>query len=232
MYEGLKVGVVIPALNEEASLPKVLADMPEWIDTVIVVDNGSTDTTARVAVAGGATVVAEAERGYGAACLKGIASLPPVDVVVFCDADYSDHPQEVERHLERIVAGDDMVIGSRLTGEAEPGALLPQARFGNTLSCFLMHRFFGFRYTDLGPFRAIRREALERIQMEDRAFGWTVEMQLKAILHDLTISEVPVSYRKRIGVSKITGTIRGTILAGITILSVIFSTWWRHRGRT
>jgi glycosyltransferase involved in cell wall biosynthesis len=222
------ISVVIPALNEEASLPLVLRDLPrEWVDEVVVVDNGSHDRTAEVARAAGARVVPEPERGYGSACLRGLAALEqrpagPPDIVVFLDADYSDHPDELPTILEPIVDGRcDMVLGSRLAGQRERGAMPPQSVWGNRLACWLMRLFFGARYTDLGPFRAIRWESLERLGMVDRNFGWTVEMQIKAARQGLRYCEVPVSYRRRIGASKISGTIRGTIKAGSKILYLI-----------
>jgi glycosyltransferase involved in cell wall biosynthesis len=221
----MKVAVIIPAFNEGAAVPLVIAALPaEKVERVIVVDNGSTDGTAEAARRAGALVVREERRGYGAACLKGIASLPAeTEIVVFLDADYSDHPEELPRLIEPIEAGDfDLVIGSRMLGRREPGALLPQAYLGNKLAVFLIRCLWGVRYSDLGPFRAIRREALERLGMEDRSFGWTVEMQVRAAMEGLRVTERPVSYRRRIGKSKITGTITGTLRAGAKIISTIF----------
>ena len=217
------VGVIIPALNEEQSIGRVLADIPAGLaDTVVVVDNGSTDRTAAVAAAAGATVVSESRRGYGQACLTGMAALAAADVVVFLDGDYSDYPEEMGSLVEPIIRGDaDFVIGSRVRGERQQGALLPQARFGNALATWLIHLLYGVQYTDLGPFRAIRHEALERLQMADRDFGWTVEMQAKAARRRLRVTEIPVRYRKRIGTSKISGTVKGSILAGYKILTTI-----------
>ncbi len=220
----MKVAVVIPAFNEEASIPLVLGAIPPGLASeVIVVDNASTDRTAEAAQAAGARVVRETRRGYGSACLRGIAELPPeVECVVFLDADFSDHPEEMATLVEPIERGEaDLVVGSRLLGLREPGALLPQAYFGNRLACFLIRLFWGFRYTDLGPFRAVRRTALERLEMKDRNFGWTVEMQVRAIQEGLRIAERPVSYRRRVGVSKITGTVTGTFKAGCKILYTI-----------
>ena len=220
--------VVIPALNEERSIGRVLEKIPAGlVRCVVVADNGSTDSTARVAAAGGAVVVAEPRRGYGSACLAGIrysASLdPPPDIVAFLDADYSDHPDELGRILEPITAGRaDLVIGSRVLGKREPGSLLPQARFGNFVAAVLIRLLYRVRITDLGPFRAIRADALETLAMADPDFGWTVEMQVKAARAGLRVEEVPVSYRRRIGESKITGTLTGSVRAGWKILATIF----------
>jgi hypothetical protein len=223
-----RISVLIPALNEEASLPLVLADIPRpLVGDVLVVDNGSHDRTAEVAQAHGARVVRESRRGYGSACLRGLAELAerpegPPDVVVFLDADYSDHPDELPALVQPILDGGwDMVLGSRLAGQREPGAMPPQSVWGNRLACWLMRLFFGARYSDLGPFRAIRWSALKRLGMCDRNFGWTVEMQIKAARQGLRVREVPVSYRRRVGASKISGTVRGTILAGSKILYLL-----------
>lgn len=226
----IRVGVVIPAWNEERSLPLVLAALPRsLVEEIVVVDNGSSDRTAAVAVGGGARVVHEPRRGYGSACLAGIAALSDVDVVAFVDADYSDHPEELALLLEPILADRaDLVIGSRMVGEREPGALLPQALFGNWLATRLIRLFWGVTFTDLGPFRAIRATSLTALQMEDRDFGWTVEMQVKAARAHLRCVEVPVRYRKRVGRSKITGTVMGTIRASHKILATIFRSAWRH----
>lgn len=227
------IAVVIPALNEEQSIPLVLGDLSSaWVDGVLVVDNGSSDRTAEVARAHGAEVVVEPRRGYGSACLRGLAELAgrpggPPEVVVFLDADYSDHPESLPLLVRPILDGDfDFVLGSRLAGCREPGAMPPQSVWGNRLACFLMRRLLGAHYTDLGPFRAIRWEALERLGMRDRDFGWTIEMQIKAARHGLRIREIPVSYRRRVGKSKISGTVRGTILAGSKILLTIARYGW------
>jgi glycosyltransferase involved in cell wall biosynthesis len=228
-----RVALVIPALDEERSLPLVLAALPPGVlHEIVVVDNGSTDGTARVAAELGARVVHEPRRGYGSACLAGLAALDSPDVIAFIDADYSDHPEELPRVLAPILAGSaDLVIGSRMIGTREPGALLPQARFGNWLATAWIHAFWGVRFTDLGPFRAIRADALERLDMRDVDFGWTVEMQVKAARLGLRCREVPVSYRARVGKSKITGTVLGTIRASRKILGTLLRAAVRDRIR-
>ena len=219
----MNVSVIIPAFNEEESIGKVIADIPKaCVQEIIVVDNGCLDRTAEVARAAGARVVREECRGYGSACLAGIAALNAPEIVVFLDGDYSDFPSEMPLLLQPILAGDaEMVIGSRIRGVREKGALLPQARFGNALATFLIRLLFHVHYTDLGPFRAIRYEQLLAMDMQDKTFGWTVEMQVKAAKMGLRVCEVPVNYRKRIGQSKITGTVKGTILAGYKIIITI-----------
>ena len=217
-----RVSVVIPALNEERAIGRVLDDIPGWVDQIVVADNGSQDTTPEVARAGGAVVVSEPERGYGAACQAGLERLDETDIIVFLDGDYSDSPTEMDRIVDPIAKGEvDLVIGSRVLGNAEPGALLAHQRYGNLLACALMRLFWNTRHTDLGPFRAIKASSLDDLKMRDRAFGWTVEMQIKAARHGLRAKDVPVSYAPRIGTSKISGTIRGTVLASTTILGVI-----------
>jgi glycosyltransferase involved in cell wall biosynthesis len=218
------ISVIIPAINEEANIGRVIEEIPDWVDEVLVVDNGSTDNTVAIARSHGAKVIHEAERGYGAACLRGIAELNSQnDIVVFLDGDYSDYPGEMHLLVDPIIDRQaDMVIGSRIAN-ALPGALTPQARFGNWLSCRLMRWFWGVQYTDLGPFRAIRRESLISLNMKDRNYGWTVEMQIKAAQRGIRELEVPVRYRKRGGgKSKVSGNIRGIIGAGTKILAVIF----------
>jgi len=219
----MRVAVIIPARNEALALGQVLSEIPsEAVHHVIVVDNGSTDGTAQVAAEIGAQVVSEPTPGYGRACLAGMAALgSDIDTIVFLDGDHSDYPEEIPMLLAPIERGEaDLVIGSRVA-RAQRGSLTLPQRFGNRLACFLIHRLFGVRYTDLGPFRAIRRDALERLKMQDQGFGWTVEMQAKAARHRLRTGEVPVRYRRRIGRSKISGTISGTIRAGTAILSTI-----------
>lgn len=224
---GQSIVVIIPMLNEEHSIGHVLADIPEALHpTVIVADNGSTDRSRAVAQQAGAIVVSEAERGYGAACLAGIAEAArhQPDIVVFLDGDYSDHPDEMTAVIEPILQGRaDLVIGSRARGDHDKGALLPQARFGNWLATRLISLVWNYEFTDLGPFRAVRWKSLMAMHMRDRNFGWTVEMQIKAAILGLRCTEVPVSYRKRIGVSKVTGTINGTVKAGFKILWTIGS---------
>ncbi len=229
----MRVVVIIPALDEEASLPFVLRDLaavPQedfTLEGVVVVDNGSTDRTTEVARQAGASVVREPRRGYGSACLAGLSHLRPhpPDVVVILDADYSDHPEELPSLLEPILdARFDLVMGERVT-RALRGALLPQQRWGNALATRLIAGVTGHRYADMGPFRAIRWEALERLEMTDPTWGWNVEMQMKALQRGVRVLEVPVTYRPRIGRSKISGTLRGTLKAGGRILWAV----WHYR---
>ncbi len=225
MRRGVRIGVVIPALNEAKSIGRVIDEIPEWVDRIVVADNGSTDGTGDIAAQLGAHVVVEPSGGYGAACQAGIRHLSALhpDIIVFLDGDYSDSPAEMDRLVDPIIAGEaDLIIGSRLRGGALPGSLTPVQRFGNTLACTLIRLFWGIRYTDLGPFRAIDANALRLIGMRDRAFGWTVEMQVRAAQLGLRADERPVSYKPRIGHSKISGTISGTFLAGRAILGTIF----------
>jgi glycosyltransferase involved in cell wall biosynthesis len=219
----MRVGTVIPALDEEATVRAVVERVLPFVHEVVVVDNGSRDRTPEEAEAGGARVVREPRRGYGRACLTGIAALGPVDAILFLDADLADVPEEAPAVLEPIRDGRaDLVIGSRVLGRAERGALLPQARFGNALATFLMRILFAARATDLGPFRAVRADAYRRLGMRDETWGWTVEMQVRAARLGFRTVEVPVSYRKRVGRSKITGTLKGAVKAGWKILATIF----------
>lgn len=218
------VDVVIPALNEERSIGLVVRGLTDHrIRRIVVADNGSTDNTATVARAAGAHVVFEPALGYGTACLRAIRELSydPPDAVLFADGDLADDPADAARLLDAIEKGADLVIGSRTAGSREPGALLPQAIFGNWLATSLIRVRWGVSFTDLGPFRAVRWSALERLQMQDRDFGWTVEMQVKAVQQGMQCTEVPVNYRRRVGTSKVSGTIRGSVLAGEKILRVI-----------
>ena len=229
MAEGQKkIVVLIPAYNEENSVGKVIAEIPKnVVSEIIVVNNNSNDQTRVVAAKAGATVVDQPIQGYGNACLKGLEYIASKkekpDVVVFLDADYSDYPEEIIKLLAPIDREEvDMVIGSRILGEKEKGSMTPQQVFGNWLATRLMKWMYGVVYTDLGPFRAIRYDSLLKIDMKDKTYGWTVEMQVKAAKLGLKTKEIAVSYRTRIGHSKISGTIKGTILAGYKIITTIF----------
>ncbi len=222
------IWVVIPAFNEAKSIALVLRDLPDMVDEVVVVDNRSTDGTADEAEKAGATVLFEAQKGYGYACLKGIAYLAqkakPKDIVVFLDGDYSDYPEELEQLIDPILKNEALFsLGTRVTPQLEKKALTPQQRFGNALATQLMKLFYGSRFTDLGPFRAIEWETLEGLKMSDKTYGWTVEMQLKVLKKNIPYAEIPVRYRPRIGVSKVSGTLRGTLMAGYKILLWIFT---------
>ena len=221
------IRVIIPAFNEEASIAKVISEIPDSVSEIVVVSNNSTDNTVANAIKAGATVLTETNKGYGYACLRGIdyiskQSKKP-EIIVFIDGDYSDYPEELDNLVKPILDQDmDLVIGARTKELREPGSMTPQQVFGNWLATFLMKLIFGAKFTDLGPFRAIKYDRLMQLQMEDKTYGWTVEMQLKAIRNKLRYTEVPVRYKKRIGVSKVSGTIKGTIFAGIKILAWIF----------
>ena len=222
-----KIALIIPAFNEEKSIGRVLSEVPKVVSEVIVVDNNSSDNTAAVAREAGATVLHEPQMGYGYACLKGINYLgqksKTPDVVVFMDGDYSDYPEELPKVVGPILEdGMDLVIGSRRKELREEGSMTPQQVFGNWLATTLMRMLYGARFTDLGPFRAITYEALMGMEMEDKTYGWTVEMQLKALRQKLAYTEVPVRYKKRIGISKVSGTVKGSIFAGVKILGWIF----------
>jgi len=224
------VNVIIPAYNEEKSIEKVIRDIPkEWVQDIIVVDNNSDDQTFAAAKRAGVTVLQEPQQGYGKACFTGIAYAlakntgQKPEIIVFLDGDYSDYPQEMPLLLKPILENKaDLVIGSRALGKREKGAMLPQQLFGNWLATTLLRLLYGARFTDLGPFRAIKTNKLIQLQMQDQTYGWTVEMQLKAAKLGLRSVEVPVSYRKRIGFSKISGTVKGTLLAGYKIILTIF----------
>lgn len=225
-----KIMVIIPALNEEDSIARVISDIPiELVCEIVVVNNGSKDGTEIKARDAGATVLSEDRKGYGYACIRGIdyakskTGLEQPDIIVFLDGDYSDYPQEMEYLLKPILeSGYDLVIGSRRLGRRERGSMLPQAVFGNALATKLIKWFYGASFTDLGPFRAIKFDKLLELEMRDKTFGWTVEMQVKAAKMGLRYCEVPVSYRNRIGTSKVTGTLSGTVKAGYKILWTIF----------
>lgn len=234
--ELMAVWVIVPVFNEANSLALVLNDLPA-VGRVLVVDNGSTDLSAAIAMDCGATVVSEPRRGYGSACLAGLQAIRELttaetrpDVVVFVDGDYSDSPEMLPELASPILKGQaDFVVGSRMLGMREPGAMPPAAIFGNWLAPCLMWLFWGARFSDLGPFRAISWQSLESLEMSDRNFGWTVEMQIKATIARLRCVEIPVPYRRRVGLSKISGTISGSIKAGYKILYTIARYRWRTR---
>jgi glycosyltransferase involved in cell wall biosynthesis len=227
-----KIAVIIPAFNEARSIGQVVAALPKKVDQIIVADNASTDATAKIAREHGAVVVHEKKKGYGYACLKGMAFLEddPPEIVVFLDGDYSDYPEDLETLVDPILKGTVVFsLGARDKKLRERGALTPQQVFGNSLACFLMRWLYQSRFTDLGPFRAIRWETLQSLGMQDKTYGWTVEMQLKILRRKLPYIEIPVRYRKRIGVSKVSGTVKGTLMAGYKIITWIgkfyFSKW-------
>ena len=221
------IKVIIPAYNEADSIANVINDIPDIVDEVIVVNNNSTDATVANAEAAGATVLTENRKGYGYACLKGMGYVAQhetkPDIIVFLDGDYSDYPEELTKIVAPIINEDiDFVIGARVKRLREQGSMTPQQVFGNWLACFLMKLFFNAKFTDLGPFRAIKYQKLLDLNMVDKTYGWTVEMQLKALKQKFSYVEIPVNYRNRIGVSKVSGTVKGSIFAGIKILSWIF----------
>ena len=224
----LVVDVIIPVLNEEKSIAKVIQSIPvNQVRNVVVVDNGSTDNTKEVVMRTNALLISEEKKGYGSACFKGVEYLLSLEhkpaIVVFMDGDFSDYPEEISKLVLPITEQQmDVVIGSRTLGIAQKGSLTLPQRFGNWLATKLLYQLYKARYTDLGPFRAIRLEALEKLNMQDRTYGWTIEMQLKAAKMGMSYCEVPVSYRKRIGTSKISGTVKGSVLAGFMILKTIF----------
>jgi len=221
------IKVIIPAYNEQDSIGKVVRDIPKIVDEIIVISNDSTDKTEENAKNAGATVLSESRKGYGYACLKGMDYISQKEIkpeiVVFLDGDYSDYPEQLTALINPILIDNlDFVVGARVKELRESGAMTPQQIFGNWLATTLMKLFFNARFTDLGPFRAIKYDKLRGLKMEDTTYGWTVEMQLKALKQQLTYTEVPMKYRNRIGVSKVSGTIKGSILAGIKILGWIF----------
>jgi glycosyltransferase involved in cell wall biosynthesis len=225
----MNIVVVIPAFNEENAVGKVVAEIPkQLVSEVIVVNNNSTDQTSEAALAQGATVLFEPTKGYGMACLKGMdylanARKEPTDIIVFLDADYSDYPKQMIGMVKPIQDDKaDLVIGSRALGKREGGSMTIPQVFGNWLATSLMHWFYGHKFTDLGPFRAIRYSSLIELDMQDTTYGWTVEMQVKALKQKLRCQEMPVDYRNRIGFSKISGTVKGTFLAGYKIITTIF----------
>ncbi len=221
------IKVIIPAFNEQNSVGKVINDIPDMVTEVIVVNNASTDETRKVAEEAGATVLDEQRQGYGYACLKGLEYVAnkseKPDIIVFIDADYSDYPEELKLLVKPIIDDNyDMVIGSRALGQRESGSMTIPQVFGNWLATNLLALLYGIKFTDLGPFRAMKYDSLVKLNMKDTTYGWTVEMQLKAAKHKMKCTEIPVTYRKRIGISKVSGTVKGTILAGYKILWTIF----------
>ncbi len=218
---------MIPAFNEEQSIGHVIDDIPDFVREIVVVNNRSTDNTQQVAENHGATVLYQPQAGYGSACLMGIEYLEnkkkQPDIMVFVDGDYSDYPEEMSELIAPIINdGVDMVIGSRALGDKESGSMMPQQIFGNWLATSLIKLFYGARYSDLGPFRAIKFDKLLALGMQDKDYGWTIEMQIKAVKNNLNFAEVPVNYRKRIGTSKVSGTVKGTVMAGYKIITSIF----------
>jgi glycosyltransferase involved in cell wall biosynthesis len=223
----MKLVVIIPAFNEEQSIAKVVAEIPKQVSEIIVVSNGSTDQTIKEAENAGAKVLTENKKGYGHACLKGLDYVARMnekpDIIIFLDGDYSDYPEELNKLIHPITEDNiDFVVGARVKHLREKGAMTPQQIFGNRLATFLMKLFFKSNFTDLGPFRAIKYEKLMQLKMKDTTYGWTVEMQLKALKQNLSYVEIPVRYKNRIGTSKVSGTLKGTLLAGYKIIGWIF----------
>jgi glycosyltransferase involved in cell wall biosynthesis len=221
------IKVIIPAYNEEKAIGNVIKEIPNIVSEIIVISNNSTDNTIEVAKNAGATVLSETRKGYGYACLKGmeyIANLAEKpDIIVFLDGDYSDYPEELIKLITPIQNDNiDFVIGARVASLREKNSMTPQQVFGNWLATTLMKVFFGAKFTDLGPFRAIKYDKLLALNMEDKTYGWTVEMQLKVLKQKMSYKEIPVRYKNRIGVSKVSGTIKGTIMAGVKIIGWIF----------
>ncbi|MGO4817659.1 glycosyltransferase family 2 protein [Flavobacterium sp. W22_SRS_FP1] len=222
-----KIKVIIPAYNEEKAIGNVIAEIPKIVHEVIVISNRSTDNTIKAAEAAGATVLSENRKGYGYACLKGMEYIAnqkiKPDIVVFLDGDYSDYPEELTKLIAPILNDDiDFVVGARVDSLREKYSMTPQQIFGNRLATFLMGLFFKAKFTDLGPFRAIKYEKLLALDMQDKTYGWTVEMQLKVLKQNMSYVEIPVRYKNRIGLSKVSGTVKGSVMAGIKIISWIF----------
>ena len=220
------IKVIIPAFNEEKAIANVIAEIPNGVDEIIVISNNSTDKTEEIAKNAGATVLLETKKGYGYACLKGMEYIANLeikpDIIVFLDGDYSDYPEELTKLITPILNQNiDFVIGARVSNLREKGSMTPQQVFGNWLATFLMKVFFKAKFTDLGPFRAIKYDKLLQLQMEDKTYGWTVEMQLKVLKQKMSYVEIPVRYKNRIGVSKVSGTVKGTIMAGVKIIGWI-----------
>ena len=225
-----KISIIIPALNEENSIGQVINSLPKIYHQLIVVDNGSNDSTRKIAKKNGAIVLIEKNRGYGNACLRGIQFLKktPPDIVVFLDGDFSDFPQEIKKIIKPIEQKKvDFVIGSRIKSLREKGSMTPQQIFGNKLACFLLKLIYGGKFTDLGPFRAIKWDTLMDLNMIDKTYGWTIEMQLKVLRKKISYTETPVRYRRRIGNSKISGTLKGSLLAGIKIIGWIVKYYFK-----
>jgi len=227
-----KIAVIIPAFNEALSIGQVIQALPKSVAEIIVVNNASTDQTAQVAKEHGAVVLDEKKMGYGQACIKGIKYLEkkPPDIVVFLDGDYSDYPEDMDQIVAPLLKEEVVFsLGARTQNLREKGSMTPQQVFGNALACFLMRLLYQGKFTDLGPFRAIRWQTLQSLEMKDKTYGWTIEMQLKILRRKLNYIEIPVRYRKRIGISKVSGTVKGTLMAGYKILTWIgkfyFSKW-------
>jgi len=221
------IKVIIPAHNEQDSIANVINDIPNIVDEIIVISNNSNGDTEVNAKKAGATVLSEPKKGYGYACLKGIDYISKLEqkpkIIVFLDGDYSDYPEQLTEIVAPILKDDiDFVIGARVEKLRETGSMTPQQIFGNWLATFLMKLFYGAKFSDLGPFRAIKYNKLLALEMEDKTYGWTVEMQLKVLKQKMSYKEIPVKYRNRIGVSKVSGTVKGSIFAGIKILTWIF----------